>query len=938
MRIVFGARVTDNVRAGCFMQHGMSVKSTVRLFGGRLIAIACAVVLLQMSANAQNFTRQSLHNHVPRAVERLHLQPLSKLSSEKRLNLAIGLPLRNQQALDDLLRQIYNPTSPNYHHYLTPEQFTEQFGPTERDYQAVIASMESKGLTVTYKHPNRVVLDVSGSVPDIEKAFHVGMRVYKHPREARTFYAPDTEPSVDLAVPILHISGMDNYSLPHPMHVVKPIPNRQAMNMTPNSNSGSGPDGSYMGNDFRAAYVPGVTLDGSGQTVGLLEFDGYYSSDIAAYESQAGLPNVTLTNVTLGGFSGTPTTDSGAVAEVSLDIEMVISMAPGVSKIIVYEAPNEFTSTAWSTILSRMANDNLAKQLSCSWGDSSPGSPDPTSEQIFRQMAAQGQSFFNASGDSDAFTSGIPFPSESTNITQVGGTTLTTTGVGGSYESETAWNRGRSEKNSYVGSGGGISTNYSIPDWQQGIDMSINHGSTTMRNVPDVALTADDVYVVYNNGQSNVFGGTSCAAPLWAGFIALVNQQAAAVSKPPVGFINPAIYAIGTNANYAANFHDITTGDNYWSGSPTNFPAVPGYDLCTGWGTPSGQNLINAFVPPDILQISPVTPFVASGPVGGPFSAASQSFSLTNTGTASLNWFLVNTSAWLNASLDSGVLAIGGQTNVTISLNSTANTLLPGIYTASVWFTNQTSEVVQNRQFTLQLGQSSVQNGGFESGDFSFWTLVGNTSIDEDFQEVLYNGIVDIGSFLDGSATNYIHSGIYGMAMGDTNLASFSQTLSTLPGQNYLLSFWLNNFHGEPPNQFEVNWNTNATTTNTIFYQTNMPAINNWTNMLFTVTATGTNTTLQFGAQNDNYLFGLDDVNLWPIPTPSFRAVSKTNNAVTFTWNSLASIMYQVEYSTNLATTNWTILSTNTATGPILTLTNPTSSDPQRFYRIRRLP
>jgi len=167
---------------------------------------------------------------------------------------------------------------------------------------------------------------------------------------------------------------------------------------------------------------------------------------------------------------------------------------------------------------------------------------------------------------------------------------------------ETTWNWGGQ------GTGGGISTYYTIPSWQQGIDMTLNHGSTTMRNIPDVALTADNVYVVYNNGQSNIFGGTSCAAPLWAGFTALVNQQAVAAGRPTVGFVNPAVYTIGNSTNYTADFHDITTGNNTWNGSPTNFYAVPGYDLCTGWGTPAGQNLIDdlagIFVPVPVLTVN----------------------------------------------------------------------------------------------------------------------------------------------------------------------------------------------------------------------------------------------------------------------------------------------------------------------------------------------
>jgi hypothetical protein len=269
-------------------------------------------------------------------------------------------------------------------------------------------------------------------------------------------------------------------------------------------------------------------------------------------------------------------------------------------------------------------------------------------------------------------------------------------------------------------------------------------------------------------------------------------------------------------------------------------------------------------------------------------------------------------------------------------LNAAASNLVAGIYPATLTFSNRSSLVSQSLQFTLQSGQSFVQNGGFETDDLSFWTLNGTTTSGG----FLYNGVVDAGTFTDGSATNFVHSGVDGMAMGEAGtLAYLSQTLNTFPGQSYLLSFWMNNIGGVTPNQFQVNWNTNSPAVNTLFNQVSVGAINKWTNMLFIVTATGTNTILQFGAQNDNYYFGLDDVNVWPIPNPSFRSVAKTgSNAVMFSWNSLASITYQVQFSTNLTKTNWIILGTNTAAGPILAFTNAYGPDHQRFYRIRRLP
>jgi hypothetical protein len=871
------------------------------------LLLAMSVGLTVFSAfttHAQTTVRQRLHGHIPEAVS--HLQPMGRFPGTNRLNLAIGLPLRNEEALDNLLQQIYDPASPNYRQYLTPEKFTEMFGPTEQDYQAVIDFAKTNGLTVTGMSANRVLLDVSGSVADIEKAFQVTMRTYRHPKENRMFYAPDAEPSVDVTVPILHVSGLDNFELPHPKLKIEPA--AQPAGMTPNA--GSGPGNTYMGNDFRAAYVPGVSLNGAGQTVGLLQFDGYYSSDIATYESLAGLPSVTLVNVAVDGGVSTPGSGNG---EVCLDIEMVISMAPGISKIIVYEAPNP---SPWPDLLNRMANDNLAKQISCSWGG---GSADPISEGIFKQMASQGQSFFNASGDSDAFTGSITFPSDSTNITQVGGTTLTTAGPNGSYVSETVWNWGL-DQGSYVGSSGGISTYYPIPGWQQGINMTANHGSTTKRNVPDVALTADNVYVRYGNGSSGTFGGTSCAAPLWAGFTALVNQQAVASGRSTVGFVNPAIYTIGKGANYAVDFHDITTGNNTWPSSPANFYAVPGYDLCTGWGTPAGQNLINALAgPPDTLVITPASGFAARGAAGGPFNVTTQNFLLTNLSSASLNWTLANTSPWLNVSPGSGTLASGGQTTVTANLNSAAYNLAVGTYSANVWFTNQTTGAAQLRQFTLLVGQSLVQNGGFETGDFTGWTQSGNT---------VYTSVTSGNS-------QFVHSGTYGAALGPSgSLGYLSQTLPTFAGQNYLLSLWLdnpNNSYGATPNQFLVQWNGT-----TIFSQTNMP-FTTWTNLQFIVTATGSSTVLQLGFRDDPYYLSLDDISVTPIPVPAFRAATKTSSSFNLAWGTMTGLVYQVQYKTNLVQTNWINLGKPLiATSGNLTVsdTNAISSSPQRFYRL----
>lgn len=535
-----------------------------------------------------------LSGYVPAAVAKSAL--ISNLPGTNHLQLAIGLPLRNREALTNLLRDIYNPASANYHHYLTTEQFTEQFGPTIADFQALVAFARSNNLVMTnHYHANRMLLDVDGTVADIERAFNVHMGLFRHPTEERNYYAPTTEPSVPAGLAVADISGLNNYLLPRPNFKV------QATNAASLAKPGfgSGPGGSYMGADFRAAYVPGVSLTGTGQTVGLLQFDGYYPSDIQEYERQNGLPNVPLVNVYLDGYNGAPTGTDGEL-EVALDIEMVVSMAPGASQIIVYEGgpfgtPND--------ILNRMATDNIAKQLSASW--SWTGGPQSTTEQIFLEMAAQGQTFCHCSMDSDAYSPGqvddpnqTYAPASSPNILQVGGTTLSTSGPHGAWTSEKVWNWGNDS-----GSCGGVSTFYAIPTWQQGIDMTANHGSTQFRNIPDVAMCADNVYVIDQGQGITGVGGTSCASPLWAAFTALVNQQAVANGQPPVGFMNPALYAIGQSPEYALAFHDITVGNNTNSTSPNLFYACPGYDLCTGLGTPSGINLINALAPPELVPV-----------------------------------------------------------------------------------------------------------------------------------------------------------------------------------------------------------------------------------------------------------------------------------------------------------------------------------------------
>jgi subtilase family serine protease len=493
------------------------------------------------------------------------------LNASQTLHLAIGLPLRDQEQLNSFLENLYNPNSPNYQQYLSVEQFTNWFGPTTEDYNAVLAFAHDNGFLVTHTSPNRVIIQVDASVASIERAFHVTINVYQHPTEARTFYAPDREPTVNLATKLWNINGLDNFSIPRP---------NVSQNLAPRPDlSGSGPGGYFLGSDLRKAYYanPG-TLTGTGQTIALLEYVGYDPFDYQNYFSTYGPPlTTTVTGISTDGTPAICTTCEDA--EQSLDIEYAISMAPGISECRVYVGSSD------SSILNRMATDNVAKVISCSWSwrPADPQVDDP----IFQQYAAQGQTFLTASGDSGSWNTTDLFwwPADSANVVGVGGTNLVTNGAGGTWKSETGWSS----------SGGGITLdNIPIPRWQHNrrVINSLNHGSKTLRNGPDVAAEGDfQNWICADNTCNGGWGGTSFAAPEWAGYLALANQQAVSNGDPAVGFVNPAVYAIGIGSTYTANFHDILTGSN------GGFSCVRRYDLVTGWGSPNGPALINTLAP-----------------------------------------------------------------------------------------------------------------------------------------------------------------------------------------------------------------------------------------------------------------------------------------------------------------------------------------------------
>jgi subtilase family serine protease len=420
---------------------------------------------------------------------------------------------------------------------------------------------------------NRLNLDVAGTVASIEAALHVTMSVYRHPTENRTFFAPDREPTPDLAFPLWHISGLDNYSIPTPALVRRPE------GVIPNATTGSCPSASFCGSDMRAAYYGSGSLTGSGQSLGLLEYAGTDLADLNTYYKNAKQTlSVPITLLSTDGTSTSCVAPSCDDTEQTIDMTQALGMAPGLASLVMYVGSSD------SAIFNGMATASpLNAQLSSSW-TWTPADP-TTDNPYFKEFATQGQTLFQATGDSGRWgrLSEI-WPADSAALTGVGGTDLTTSSAGGPWASETAWADG----------GGGISPHhYPIPSWQTAAASGCSSCSKTYRNGPDVSANANFTFYVcadQTTCTANEIGGTSFAAPMWAGYMALVNQQAVTNTGKTLGFINKALYKIGLSASYPTDFHDITSGSN-------GYPATAGYDLATGWGSPNGAGLINSLAP-----------------------------------------------------------------------------------------------------------------------------------------------------------------------------------------------------------------------------------------------------------------------------------------------------------------------------------------------------
>ncbi|HEY1354451.1 MAG TPA: S53 family peptidase [Ktedonobacteraceae bacterium] len=560
--------------------------------------MAGSVLTLHLVARANQDTAVALSGQSVPLVQRAHFVRAADVGML--LHLSIGLRPADSAGLQQTLQAIYTPGSPDYHRYLTAQEFTRRFAPDPQQVQQVVFFLQGQGISVQSIAPNRLLIDASVPVGVAERVFHIQINEYTYANQI--FYANAQAPAVPAALqPVIRsIGGLDNSVRAQP-HLHSAAVSAQARAAT----SGYGPG--ELSRAYDTLPLAQASIQGEGQTVALFELDGYQTSDIQQYFQHYSLGLPTLSNVLVDGASGTAGQDA---LEAELDIEVIGALAPRAVQII-YEGPN--STQGLNDTYNRMVTDNQARVISTSWGlcESSMGQAEILLlDTIFEQAAAQGISIYAAAGDAGAYDCGdsnlaVDSPADDPYVSGVGGTHLQVDAKG-NYSSEVIWADASDTRRSPAGAGGGggVSSIFIQPAWQTGSGVISGYSSGRpcgapsgqyCRQVPDIAAAADPAsgYAVYCTVAAAgcaasgwlTAGGTSAAAPFWAGSSALINQYLQQQNLPGPGSASAALYRIFNGQQAVPAFHDITTGDNL------HYPASAGYDMASGLGSPDISNL-----------------------------------------------------------------------------------------------------------------------------------------------------------------------------------------------------------------------------------------------------------------------------------------------------------------------------------------------------------
>jgi Pro-kumamolisin, activation domain len=540
------------------------------------------------------------------------------------ISVSVGLPIRDNAGLQSLIDNVSDPKNSQYRQYISQGTFNTTYGATDADYNALQAWANAAGFHTLATFPNNLLLTIEGTAAQVQEALYVNL-LYRARPDGSLFVAADRDLSLDLSVPVLEINGIGDAVLPVQLN-------------------GTGDSGNYRAADLRNAYLgvnsPHQALDGEGQYIGIVDFvtytpsnvAGYYSEQVSAQGEVSPLPppNVTVVETESAPiFSPGPPANAGTEADT--DVEMVYAMAPAAT-ILFFQGTTGITDRL-DSILQGMATYSPALTIaSCSL---SFGKSD-SSQQALDQMAAQGVSFLTASGDGGNVGGNVADSTKMNHQTLVGGTILNTKPLGPGSAYPVPYYAG---EGTWPSSGGGVISDVPIPDYQIGImevSASANGGSLSNRNYPDVAMAATGIELFTGGNPTVGLAGTSIAAPLWAGFIALVNQLSVQNGAGLMGFLNPTLYDIGLTRGQTgfADIYDQTFNDIADNVNNGGFQSVPGYDLVTGLGSPKSQ-LID--------QLATTTPLTPNEPLSEiRFIIGTGGDDLRNDSTATADVFLKN--------------------------------------------------------------------------------------------------------------------------------------------------------------------------------------------------------------------------------------------------------------------------------------------------------
>ena len=594
--------------------RGRGCRATV---AGVLAAVALLSGMLLTGHGLPFYGARTISTGTKAAAGARGMTVLGPASADRSLAITLVLRGRSAAELDRTLAGLADPASPSYRHFLSPVEYARRFGLDPSARQRVEAALAAAGMPVTWRSPDGTLLGARTTVRQAEAFFGVSIEGFRG-ADGRRFYAATAAPTLPPALRafVTGVLGLESYSAAHPAEVRSmPGAMRQA-----GQTVGFAPDDLARAYDF--APLRSAGLDGSGQTIAFAEIDTFRRADIATYDREFNISAPPIDVVDVGPGAARP----DQVSETTLDLEVVHAVAPQ-AHLIAYEGGGDIASLA--QVFSQIVADHRAQVMSVSLGLCERFILDPRQaprdlrdaftvsgqsffnslDNTFRQAAAVGMSVLVATGDTGAYGCNQADPGNhevvpsapATNpfVTAVGGTALFPA-ADGAYGREYGW-EGPLEG---AGGGGGLSLQYALPSWQAGRGVA-NQFSDGRRQVPDVAADADPLtgYAIYDStggcrGQRcwGVVGGTSAAAPLWAGLIALANQAGAKQGLRPAGFLNPTLYRLGSGAagaggtGGASPFHDITAGGNLF------YPATPGWDYSTGWGSPDANALVPALL------------------------------------------------------------------------------------------------------------------------------------------------------------------------------------------------------------------------------------------------------------------------------------------------------------------------------------------------------